>query len=240
MNTSSYKSLPLLLSPEHPCSYLQGKTARTAFLDAQIGTHDTAYSELLAQGFRRSGAYFYRPDCGHCRACVPLRVAVREFRPDRSQQRTWRRNQDLDVCMREAAFVPEHFDLYCRYLAWKHPGGGMDKPSPADYASFLLSPRCTLFVEIRLHEQLLAVAAVDAMDTAWSAVYTFYAPEARQRSLGTFAVLWEISEARQRGLEWLYLGYWISASPKMAYKQRFLPHECLMDSRWQRVTRSDV
>ena len=205
-----------------------------------MGASNTGYSKLLAQGFRRSGAYFYRPDCGYCHACVPLRVAVREFRPDRSQLRTWRRNQDLDVCVREAAFVPEHFDLYCRYLAWKHPGGGMDRPSPADYASFLLAPGHTLFAEIRLHEQLMAVAAVDALDAAWSAVYTFYTPEAPQRSLGTFVILWEISEARRRGLDWLYLGYWIAASPKMAYKQRFHPHECLTDSGWQRITRSDV
>lgn len=240
MNTNSYKRMHPLLSSEHPCPYLHGKTARMAFLDTRIGTPDTVYSELLKQGFRRSGAYLYRPECGHCQACVPLRVAVREFRPDRSQQRNWRRNQDLNVCVREAEFVPEHFDLYCRYLTWKHPGGGMDKPSPADYASFLVWPSHTLFVEIRLHERLMAVAAVDAVDAAWSAVYTFYSPEAPQRGLGTFAILWEIHEACRLGLEWLYLGYWVAASPKMAYKQRFLPHERLMDSGWQRHSRSGL
>lgn len=240
MNAQPRNSIPLLLSPEHPCPYLSDKTARTAFLDTRSKADDLDYPELLAHGFRRSGTYFYRPDCERCQACVPLRVPVQEFNPDRSQRRTWRRNQDLEVRLRAAEFVPEHFDLYCQYLAWKHPGGGMDQSSPADYASFLISSGCTLFAEIRLREKLMAVAVMDILDAAWSAVYTFYTPGMPQRSLGTFAILWEINQARRLGLDWLYLGYWVAASPKMAYKQRFLPHERLTDSGWRRVTRSAV
>lgn len=231
--------LPLLLSPEHPCPYLPGKTARTEFLDLRAVNPSPDYAELLAQGFRRSGSYFYRPDCKHCQACVPLRIPVREFNPDRSQRRVWRRNQDLSVSLRPAEFLPEHYALYRRYLAWKHAGGGMDDPSPLDYASLLMARNHgTQLAQIHLRDQLVAMAVVDALDTAWSAVYTFYAPEASPRSLGTFAILWEIAEARRRGLQWLYLGYWVEASPKMSYKARFLPHERLASNGWQRISRT--
>lgn len=103
-----------LLSPEHPCPYLPDRTARSLLLDPS-STNQPAYATLLTQGFRRSGAYFYRPQCAHCRACVPLRVPVRDFAPDRSQQRAWRRNSDLDVCLRPVEFVAEHYELYLRY-----------------------------------------------------------------------------------------------------------------------------
>lgn len=238
MQSLAQDPLPLLRSPEHPCPYLPGKTARAEFLDLCVMNHSPGYAELLAQGFRRSGMYFYRPDCKHCHACVPLRVPVREFNPDRSQRRVWQRNQDLTVSLRSAEFIPEHYALYRRYLAWKHAGGGMDDPSPLDYASLLMARNHgTLLAQIHLHDRLIAVAVVDALDTSWSAVYTFYTPETSHRSLGTFAILWEIAEARRRGLQWLYLGYWVEASPKMSYKARFLPHEHLSGGGWQRISR---
>lgn len=227
----------LLLSPEHPCPYLPDKTARTLFLDPRA-ICQPPYAELLTRGFRRNGAYFYRPQCRGCNACVPLRIPVNDFQPGRSQRRVWNRNRDLKVNLRTAEYLDEHFDLYLRYQRWKHPGGGMDQSSPADYASFLMArPGETFVAEMRLQQQLVAVAVIDASGDSWSAVYTFYAPDRAQRSLGTYSVLWEIAEARRRGLIWLYLGYWIAASPKMAYKSRFLPHERLTDNGWQRSSR---
>jgi len=232
-------SIPSLLAPEHPCPYLPGLTARALFRDPCHYYGAATYSQLLAQGFRRSGPYLYRPECLGCRACVPLRVPVQEFAADRGQQRTWKRNQDLDVSVAAAEFKPEHFDLYCRYLAWKHPGGGMDDSSPADYANFLMTHAGrTLLAEFRSKGQLVAVAVLDTPDNALSAVYTFYAPDWPQRSLGTFAILWEIAEAKRRDLQWLYLGYWVAASPKMAYKNRFLPHELLIENAWRRIIHS--
>lgn len=228
----------LLLSPEHPCAYLPEQTARTLFIDPRAVARP-AYAELLAQGFRRNGAFLYRPHCRDCQACVPLRIPVHEFCPDRNQRRVWNRNRDLDVRLRAAQFQDEHFALYRRYQRWKHPGGGMDQASPDDYASFLLmQPGDTLLAEMRLGRQLLAVAVMDVSGDSMSAVYTFYTPDIPQRSLGTYAILWEIAEARRRRLAWLYLGYWIAASRKMAYKERFLPHERLTDNRWQRISRT--
>ncbi|MGB9430313.1 MAG: arginyltransferase [Gammaproteobacteria bacterium] len=231
--------LSLFLSPEHPCAYLPGQIARTIFLDPRIASQNQAYSALLQQGFRRSGAYLYRPGCKQCHACVPLRIPVRDFQPDRGQRRVWRRNRDIDVRLRPAEFAPEHFALYQRYMSWKHSDSDMDQSSPSDYAGFLLEHGSRTFLaEMRLGDTLAAVAVVDAPDNALSAVYTFYTPEWPRRSLGTFAVLWEISEAHRRGLEWLYLGYWIAVSPKMAYKSSFMPFEKLTPNGWQRVTRN--
>lgn len=228
----------LLLSPEHPCPYLPDKTARTLFLDPRASDW-VPYEVLLEQGFRRSGSYFYRPQCQGCQACIPLRIPVNDFQPDRNQRRTWNHNRDLEVKLLAAEYRDEHFDLYLRYQRWKHPGGGMDQSSPEDYGSFLLAPSGeTLMAEMRLRHQLVAVAIMDLAGDAASAVYTFYAPAMSRRSLGTYGVLWEIGQAKCRGLSWLYLGYWITASSKMAYKNRFLPHEILTAEGWQRISRT--
>lgn len=237
MRDPSYPLPELLLSPQHPCPYLTDKTARTLFLDPRV-SGPVPYGVLLEQGFRRSGAYFYRPRCQGCQACIPLRIPVNDFQPDRNQRRTWNHNRDLSVTLRAAEYSEEHFELYLRYQRWKHPGGGMDQSSPEDYRSFLLAPSGeTLMAELRLHHQLLAVAIMDVADDAASAVYTFYSPDTPGRSLGTYSVLREIELAKNHHLRWLYLGYWISASPKMAYKSRFLPREILTIGGWQRVSR---
>lgn len=238
MREPAYPFPELLLSPEHPCPYLPDKTARTLFLDPRASAL-VPYGVLLAQGFRRSGAYFYRPRCHGCQACIPLRIPVNEFQPDRNQRRTWNHNRDLSLTLRAAEYSDEHFDLYLRYQRWKHPAGGMDQSSSEDYSSFLLaSSGETLMIELRLHHELLAVAIMDVAGDAASAVYTFYSPDVPRRSLGTYSVLREIEQARNHHLRWLYLGYWISTSPKMAYKSRFLPHEILTIGGWQHINRT--
>lgn len=238
MHRSAQNQPPLLLSPAHPCPYLPRKIARMAFLDAQATDHTPGYDELLASGFRRAGARFYRPSCEFCRACVPLRIPVNHFQPDRNQQRAWKRNQDLEVRTYTAQFIPEHFALYTRYLGWKHPDGGMEDSSPEDYANFLLGPKgITWLAEMRLQGALAAVAVMDRLENACSAVYTFYAPELARRSLGTYAILWEIHAAQRHGLEWLYLGYWVAGSRKMMYKDSFRPCEKLTVNGWEDALR---
>lgn len=222
-------------TPPYSCSYLPGRVATTLFADPHVRKDGTLYSVLSAHGFRRSGEHLYRPRCQSCQACVPVRVPVAEFTPRRVQSRTLALNADLALRILPAQYSDEHFELYCRYLRHRHPGGGMDNPSQESYVDFLLSTWAeTLLIEFRHEGRLLAVAVADRMDDALSAVYTFYAPEEARRSLGRNAVLTEIAEARRLGLRWLYLGYWIEDCRKMRYKVEYQPIEYYWDGAWRR------
>lgn len=227
--------LAFYASPPHECAYLPEREAVTLFADPHAPMDAPTYERLLAYGFRRSGQFVYRPRCPDCRACISVRVPAAEFRPDRSQRRTWRANQDLQVVVRDDRYREEHFDLYRRYMRSRHPGGGMDVSDPAAYTDFLACRWCpTRFVEFRAGDRLLAVAVVDELPHSLSAVYTFFDPAESRRGLGTHAVLWQIEAARQTDRPWVYLGYWLEDSPKMAYKDRFRPLEALQDGQWQR------
>lgn len=235
MSRDDSERLDLYITPEHPCGYISGRMARTVFVDPDLAMDSRLYTLLATHGFRRNGPHVYRPHCEGCRACVPLRIPVAEFRPDRGQTRVWKRNQDLRVDLQIASNQPEHFALYKRYLKARHAGGGMDTSGEPEYVHFLMNSwGRTWMAAMHLGEQLVGVAVMDELDDGLSAVYTFFEPELAQRSLGTFAILWQIEEARRRGLRWLYLGYWIAQSRKMAYKERFRPHERLGADGWQR------
>lgn len=234
MNQPAHK-LGFYVTPEHICSYLPDKQATTLFADPHFPMNRHLYSQLAGNGFRRSGEYLYKPYCGHCQACVPVRIPVNEFVMRRNQTRIWKQNQDLVVSSHPAVYKDEHFDLYCRYLNARHKGGGMDTTDPDAYMNFLISSWMeTVFYEIKLEDRLLAVAVIDCMDDALSAVYTFYDPDFSKRSLGIFSILFEIREAARLGRDWLYLGYWIAACSKMNYKSRFRPVEFLRDNHWTR------
>ncbi len=224
----------LYLSMPHPCSYLEGRTSTIVFVDPNLPLDSARYADFVRQGFRRSGELVYRPYCQDCAACVPVRVPVQGFCPSRGQGRVWKKNTDIRVTTRPAAFTPEQFALYLRYQAGRHPGSTMDDPDPEKYIGFLRASRIeTLFCELRGSEgQLLGVAVTDVLPDGLSAVYTYYDPDARARGLGVYAILWQIAEASRRGLPWVYLGYWIADSPKMSYKTNFRPLEALLDGRW--------
>jgi leucyl-tRNA---protein transferase len=223
----------VFLSMPHPCGYLAGETATTLFIDPRFPLNAQHYATFMQLGFRRSGDLVYRPHCAECQACVAVRIPVARFSPNRGQRRVWRRNRDVCIVPRPATYAQEHFDLYMRYQAGRHPGGGMDDTDPQKYLNFLVARRIdTTFYEMRVAERLLAVAVVDRLNDGLSAVYTFYDPAAAERSLGTFAVLWEIEHARASRLAWLYLGYWIAQSPKMSYKVNFRPIEAYRNGYW--------
>lgn len=227
------RRLAFYATPEHRCSYLADRTARTLFADPTVRLNADIYSRLSLYGFRRSGRHIYRPSCPACEACIPVRIPVQAFRPRRSQRRVWQHNGDIQVVRREPAFHDEHFALYRRYISMRHPGGGMDNPDPAQYLDFLTAPWSeTAFNEFRADGRLLAVAVTDRLSHGLSAVYTFFDPALTRRGLGTYGILWQIEECRRLGLPWLYLGYWIAASAKMAYKTRFQPLEQFRDGRW--------
>lgn len=238
MSRSITPHLAFYISAPHLCSYLEGREAVSlvADPDAHIDTHQ--YSELARYGFRRSGSLVYRPRCPDCNACLPVRIPVARFRASRSQLRNLRANHDLRVIQRPPTFDAEHFALYQRYMASRHAGGGMDEADPDQYISFLVSPYVeTAFYELRAGARLLAVAVVDHLDDALSAVYTFFEPESR-RGLGVYGVLWQIEHARKLGLRYVYLGYWIKACQKMSYKGAYRPLQIYRDGEWVEETDS--
>ncbi len=228
--------LQFYLTASYPCSYLEGQQARSQ-VAAPSGMVDTVvYSELMRLGFRRSGVHVYRPHCDHCRACTPARVVVDGFRPNRTQRRALARNADLHAQLKPLVYDEAHYRLYRRYQSARHAGGGMDHDDREQYRSFLLQSQVdSALIEYRLDGEVVMVALVDRLLDGLSAVYTFFEPDLEKRGLGVFAVLEEIRLARELGLPYLYLGYWIADCRKMAYKRAYHPLEMLLAGHWQAV-----
>ncbi len=227
-----YRTLP------HDCGYLPGRSASNAVVDPAMAMEPWLYTRLAEIGFRRSGPRVYRPACPDCTACIPLRIPVAKFQPNRTQRRNLRRNCDLAVTEREPAFDREHFDLYCRYLEARHADSEMEAMPAEEYLAFLTCKGIeTRFLDFRLEGRCVAVAVVDVLGNALSAVYTFFDPAWARRGLGVNAILREIEMARQYGKEWLYLGYWIAECRKMNYKDEYQPYEIFIADRWRRPDR---
>ncbi|SFM51808.1 arginyltransferase [Marinobacter zhejiangensis] len=231
---TNLKTLAFFATPPHDCSYLADREATTMFVDPRADINKRLYSQLTSLGFRRSGSHYYRPHCEACTACIPVRIDTEHFRYDRNQKRVLRKNADLTCKLVPGRFSEEYYDLYERYIVQRHSDGDMYPPSREQFTSFLVEGATdTWFLEIRSAHRLIGLAVVDALEDGLSAIYTVFDPDEDKRSLGTFAVLWQIEEVRRRGSLYLYLGYWIKACRKMNYKTRFHPIEALVDGRWQ-------
>ena len=223
----------------YPCSYLPDTPARS-----QVAVVDTAqaaaqYDALAHKGFRRSGSFIYRPHCDHCQACVPARIRVADFVPSRSQRRAAQTLARFDINLLPLTFRSDHLALYRQYQSSRHDEdrAAMSAAQTQEaYSQFLLRSHVNSnLVELRQPNGALhAVAVVDWLADGVSAVYTFFdtSPQGSKASPGTACVLWMVEQARARGLAYVYLGYWIAQSPKMAYKSKFQTLELLHGGQW--------
>ncbi|WP_043689960.1 arginyltransferase [Luteimonas huabeiensis] len=234
------EQLRLFHTGTHPCGYWADREARDLVLDPHDARLPQFYGQALQWGFRRSGDIVYRPHCLRCRACVPVRIPLARFAPDRAQRRCLRRNADVEMRVQPAERNAERLALYRRYLRARHAGGGMDTHGAAEFDQFLLGRWAQgRFLELRARGRLLAVAVTDLAPEALSAVYTFYDPDEAARGLGTLAILRQIEWGLRDGRRHLYLGYWIDGHRKMDYKRRFRPLERFDGRGWRETTDDD-
>lgn len=245
--TSQPRDAPqFYLTAPSPCPYLQGQEERKVFTHI-VGRRARELNEILTQGgFRRSQTIAYRPACEGCRACVSVRIVVNDFKLSGNLRRVLKANRDLIGSVAPNRPTSEQYSLFRRYLEARHSSGGMADMTVLDYATMVEDSH----VETRVMEyrrrgidsgitgrgegEVMAVCLTDVLADGLSMVYSFYDPELQDRSLGTFMILDHIAKAQKMGLPYVYLGYWVEGSKKMAYKARFLPQERLLPQGWVR------
>jgi arginine-tRNA-protein transferase len=216
------------------CPYVAGRAERKLIVELAGAAAADFYDELSRAGFRRSQGFAYRPACPQCHACVPVRIAVNDFAHSRSTRRVRNANRTLSGRLVAARATPEHYQLFVGYQRSRHRDSDMAAMSYADYRSMVEdTPLRTVIAEFRdAAGTLIAATLLDRLDDGVSAVYSFYDPGYEKRSLGTWSILWLVEECRRQGLPYVYLGYWIGESPKMAYKARFPAIERLSGTGW--------
>lgn len=226
--------MQLGITERFSCSYLPERTEQLVFIQSSYVLSADVYEELMQRGFRRSGDDVYRPHCPHCAACQSTRILVNEFVPGRSQRRIQNKNQDLQLVI-SRTIKDSYFELYCRYIEARHQDGGMYPPQREQFDSFV---KCNWmdchYFELYQGDQLVLVSVNDLSPNALSAVYTFFAPELTNRSLGIYNILLQIDHARQHQLDYVYLGYQIDQCSNMKYKKNFHPQERYINDSWVR------
>jgi leucyl-tRNA---protein transferase len=217
-----------------PCPYMPARAERKMIVELTGREAPEFYDELSRAGFRRSHRFAYRPACRACAACVPVRIAVERFVHSRSTRRVRNANAGLAVRLLAPHATIEQFRLFIAYQQRRHGDSDMATMSYGEFRGMIEDTALrTALVESRdPGGALVAVSLIDRLDDGVSAVYSFYDPAQHRQSLGTWSILWLVEECRRRELPYVYLGYWIAESPKMAYKARFPALERLTDGHW--------
>jgi len=233
------QKLQFYVTTGYTCGYLPNKMAQSLIAAPQHLVDAKVYSGLIQQGFRRSGKFSYRPHCENCQECIPVRIILDQFSPNRSQKRAFKQHNNLTTAILPVGFHEEHYALYASYQRARHSEEKIqDETAPQEndveqYQSFLCQSNVeSVMVEFRENEQLKMVSVIDIVRDGISAVYTFYETKNTATSYVTYNVLWQTLWAKELGLPYLYLGYWIRDSKKMAYKQNYQPLEKLIDGEW--------
>jgi len=229
-------SIKLFRTSEHPCSYISDQNATTIFLDPATKISQKLNSALTDKGFRRSGHLLYKPDCNSCKACIACRIPVKKFKSKSSFKRILKINQDIRVDVSSNLNLDESYALYESYINHRHLDGDMFPATEKQFSSFILeNTDDTIFFKFFDKEKLIAVSVADILQDGLSAVYCFYDPVDKRRSLGTYAILYQIHRVLEQERLYLYLGYWIKNCRKMLYKTRFRPLEMLVNNKWVEV-----
>jgi len=218
-----------------------GRTERKVVTEISGPDAESVHDRLSRAGFRRSHNIAYAPVCPSCQSCVPIRIPVAGFQPDRGFRRILKADADIDGFEVPARATTEQFQLFQRYQQARHGDGDMATMSFYDFRAMVEdTPIDTFLVEYRdAQERLVGACLVDRLADGLSAVYSFFAPDLDRRSLGTYSILWLIERANATGLAHVYLGYWVPESRKMAYKARFRPCEILAGGAWRPLTDAD-
>ncbi|TFW72982.1 arginyltransferase [Methylotenera oryzisoli] len=234
--------LQFYVTTGYTCGYLPNRMAQSLIAAPQHLVDANVYSGLIQQGFRRSGKFSYRPHCENCQECVPVRVVLEKFSPNRSQKRAFKQHQNLTATILPVGFHEEHYALYASYQRARHSDDKTAEQTDSDsqennveqYQSFLCQSNVeSVLIEFREGDQLKMVSVIDIVRDGISAVYTFYDTSDNTTSYGTYNILWQALWAQTLDLPYLYLGYWIKDSRKMAYKQNYRPLEKLIDGEWR-------
>jgi leucyl-tRNA---protein transferase len=240
INELPITALQFYATASYTCSYLPQQTARSQVATPSHLVHSDMYGDLVNAGFRRSGLFTYRPYCDHCKACIATRIPVEHFVPNRSQQRAYKQHANLETHVLHLSYTDEHYALYRLYQEQRHHDGEMNRDDQEQYTQFLLQSRVnSRLVEFRDGPQdpepgrLRMVSIIDIVEAGISSVYTFYDTTVPKASYGTYSILWQIAQVRQLKRPYLYLGYYIQESQKMAYKSKFKAIEGLIDNLWQ-------
>ncbi|MGI3167809.1 arginyltransferase [Pseudooceanicola sp. C21-150M6] len=232
-------SLPLspqfYVTAPQPCPYLEGRMERKLFTSLSGAGSEALNDTLSKQGFRRSQNVLYRPSCADCAACLSARIDVSRFKPTKSQQKTLRRNRGLGRKATSPWATEEQYELFRTYLDARHADGGMADMDVFEFAAMIEeTPIRSRVIEYADDVAgLRAVALTDVLDDGLSMVYSFYDPTRPADSLGTYMILDHVAIAREAGLPYVYLGYWVPGSPKMGYKAKFSGVELYVGGAWQ-------